>query len=193
MKIRLTLIIVAIIIFATGNLFSQSFELKRSVIGSGGNVFSENPSDGTKLSSEAGQVAIFSLFNDGDPYILHQGFWVPDTTSGVGVEENKISLSERLVNYPNPFNHNTTIKYLLPGNGFVTIKIFDMVGRLKNVLVQEFQSQGEHQIIWDGKDNDGVDCSAGSYIYELHVIPSQTLGYGSFEEFQLRNVMVIVR
>jgi len=187
------MILVATILLATINLFSQNYGLKRSVTGSGGSVFLENPSDGTNLSGEVGQVAIFSLLKGGDPNILHQGFWVPYDTAAVGVEDKNISLSERLVNYPNPFNHTTTIKYLLPGNGFVTIRIFDMVGRLKKILVQEFQSQGEQQIVWDGVDAEGVECSAGSYIYELHVIPSQTIGYGSFNEYKLRNVMVIIR
>jgi len=162
-------------------------------MGSGGCVNLLNTVDSSSLYSLVGQVAIFSLTNGGTD-VLHQGFWVPYHDSiQPGVDDNPISLTDQLGNFPNPFSNITTIKYTLPGNSFVILKIFDNVGRLKKLLVREVQSQGQHEIIWDGKDDNGIDCASGSYIYELYARPSQTAGYGSFSDINLRNMMVIVR
>lgn len=190
MKKSLPLFLIAMFIFAIHfQANSQTYELQRWAIGSGGSVALENPSTGDSLYGLVGQTAIFSI--TGDPGMLHQGFWVPYST--VGVEDNPISLSEQLVNYPNPFSNFTTVKYTLPGNGLVTIRIFDNVGRLLKTLVSEVQASGQHEIAWDGKDEEGYDCASGSYMYELSARPSQSAGYGSFKDISLRNVMVIVR
>ncbi|KAB2840649.1 MAG: T9SS type A sorting domain-containing protein, partial [Melioribacteraceae bacterium] len=53
-------------------------------------------------------------------------------------------------NYPNPFNPATTITYVLPSDGLVQIKIFDILGREIETLVSDFKSSGKHSISWDG-------------------------------------------
>lgn len=194
MKKSFPLILVAVLFFAVQfQVNSQEYELQRSAVGSGGSVNLLNTVDSTSLYCLVGQVAIFSLTNGGTD-ILHQGFWVPWHDSlPDDVDDYSISLSDHLGNYPNPFNSFTTIKYTLPGNSYVMLKIFDNVGRMKKLLVREVQSQGQHEIIWDGKDDNGIDCASGSYIYELYARPSQTAGFGSSNEINLRNMMVIVR
>lgn len=194
MKKSFPLILIAVLCFAVQfQANSQEYYLQRSAVGSGGSVNLINSNDGSALYSLVGQTAIFTLTNGGTD-VLHQGFWVPyepdDTT---GIDDNPISLTDHLGNYPNPFSSFTTIKYKLPGNSFVILKIFDNVGRMKKLLVREIQSQGQHEIIWDGKDDNGIDCASGSYIYELYARPSQTAGFGSSNEINLRNMMVIVR
>ncbi|PJB00437.1 MAG: hypothetical protein CO128_00590, partial [Ignavibacteriales bacterium CG_4_9_14_3_um_filter_30_11] len=49
-------------------------------------------------------------------------------------------------NYPNPFNPSTVIKYQLPEQGFVTLKIYDILGREVKTLVNEFKSKGRYSI-----------------------------------------------
>jgi hypothetical protein len=49
-------------------------------------------------------------------------------------------------NYPNPFNPATTISYLLPAVGFVSLKIFDVLGREVSALVNEVQKAGKHTV-----------------------------------------------
>jgi len=70
-------------------------------------------------------------------------------------------------NYPNPFNPETTIRYELSGSGFVTVKVFDITGRLVKVLVSGWQTMGTQNTIWDGADFDGNLVAAGIYICQV--------------------------
>ncbi len=65
-------------------------------------------------------------------------------------------------NYPNPFNPVTTINYQLPKESFVTIKIFDAIGRVIETLVNKEQPAGNYIINWDGNK-----YVSGLYYYEL--------------------------
>ena len=65
-------------------------------------------------------------------------------------------------NYPNPFNPSTTIKYQLPKAGFVTLKIYDILGREVASLVKEYQHGGKYSV-----DFKASKLSSGVYIYEL--------------------------
>jgi len=59
--------------------------------------------------------------------------------------------------YPNPFSHITQFTYKLNENQKVNFKIFDITGRLVNLLVDENQTEGEHQLIFDaGKIQSGI-------------------------------------
>jgi len=170
---------------------AQDTELKRWVFGAGGTLDKTNGD--TKINSILGQTAIFTLTPSGDGDILHQGFWVTDTLTGVDVNDRPISLSPDLMNYPNPFSFNTTIRYILPGSGYATIRIYDMVGRVRKSIALGLQGTGPQEVDWDGKDHEGIDCPAGSYIYELYVNSYQTFGSNNVKDLNLRNVMVIVR
>ena len=76
-----------------------------------------------------------------------------------GVTVSTIQLQQ---NYPNPFNPNTTIKYQLGNDGFVSLKVFNSLGEQVVELVSQFQKGGSHQIIFDGKD-----LPSGIYVYQL--------------------------
>ena len=69
-----------------------------------------------------------------------------------------------LQNYPNPFNPSTTISYDLPASGHVTAKIYDLTGRLVQVIANADQAAGSHQILWDGTDFQDKPVAAGVYI-----------------------------
>jgi hypothetical protein len=92
--------------------------------------------------------------------------------SNVFTEEN---LEEKILpkdyeisqNYPNPFNPETDIKYQLPVKNFVTIKIFNMLGKEINSLVNEFKPAGYHFVCWDGKDSFGNKVVSGIYLYQV--------------------------
>ncbi|MGE5400065.1 MAG: T9SS type A sorting domain-containing protein [Ignavibacteriales bacterium] len=70
-------------------------------------------------------------------------------------------------NYPNPFNPSTTIKYDLPLEGRVVIKIYSISGAEITSLVDEVQAAGHKSVKWDGKDNHGKSVSSGIYLYKL--------------------------
>jgi hypothetical protein len=65
-------------------------------------------------------------------------------------------------NYPNPFNPSTFIDYYIPKESFVTLKIYDNLGREVKTLVNTKLMPGNYQIKWDaGKNNSGI------YFYRL--------------------------
>jgi hypothetical protein len=71
-------------------------------------------------------------------------------------------------NVPNPFNPVTTIRYDLPEPCCVTLQVHDVSGRLARVLraaVQE--SAGRHEVVWDGKDEEGRSVASGAYYCRL--------------------------
>ncbi|GJQ31264.1 MAG: hypothetical protein HBSAPP04_01030 [Ignavibacteriaceae bacterium] len=66
-------------------------------------------------------------------------------------------------NFPNPFNPTTKIRYALPKEALVNLKIHDMLGRVVAVLINnELQSAGNYQ-----QDFDGSALASGTYIYIL--------------------------
>jgi hypothetical protein len=71
-------------------------------------------------------------------------------------------------NTPNPFNPATTINFSVPGEGqSVSLKVFDVTGRLVRVLVDQSILSGNQSIVWRGRDDDGRDVSTGIYFYRL--------------------------
>ncbi|UCB53136.1 MAG: SBBP repeat-containing protein [Candidatus Zixiibacteriota bacterium] len=72
-------------------------------------------------------------------------------------------------NYPNPFNPATKIEFTLAKSGFVTLQIYDTLGRKVRTLVSEELSSGYKSVIWDGKNDDGEDVASGVYFYQLKV------------------------
>jgi len=72
-------------------------------------------------------------------------------------------------NYPNPFNPTTRITYSLPENSFVSLKIYDILGReIKSLIASEIVA-GNHSIEWNGSDNFGNKVASGTYIYKFSV------------------------
>ncbi len=70
--------------------------------------------------------------------------------------------SELLQNYPNPFNPSTTITYQLLTGSYVTLKVFDVLGRGIATLVTEHQTAGNHSVTFDARN-----LSSGVYLYRL--------------------------
>ncbi len=69
--------------------------------------------------------------------------------------------------YPNPFNPSTTINYNVASKSFVTIKIYNLLGKEIKHLYQGEREQGNYTIIWDGKSNNGNSISSGIYIVKF--------------------------
>lgn len=187
---------VLIITGVAGNLFAQQVKLDRQVMGSGGMV-SEKNSANWKISGLIGQIAIEKISGSytGGPLNVYQGFWVPvgDMTN-VNEEQNiSQSFSSEITNYPNPVSTTTTFRYELPGTANVTLKVFDVVGHLVKVLVDGIQEQGIQEVPWNIKADNGVELGSGSYVYELSVRPAQMIGSSSFQAFNLRNILVVVK
>jgi hypothetical protein len=65
-------------------------------------------------------------------------------------------------NHPNPFNAETNIGYSLSEAGNVSLKVYDISGRLIATLVEGYQQAGQHSVNWDASD-----ISSGVYFYKL--------------------------
>ncbi len=70
-------------------------------------------------------------------------------------------------NYPDPFNPSTTISYNLIENTHVTLKVYNTVGQLVKTVVEDYQAEGYHEMIWDGRNEVGATVSSGIYIYRM--------------------------
>jgi len=70
-------------------------------------------------------------------------------------------------NYPNPFNPTTTICYELPAAAEVELTIFNIAGQRIRSLVQGDQTAGLHQVVWDGRDDQGISVPSGVYCYRM--------------------------
>lgn len=91
-------------------------------------------------------------------------------------------------NYPNPFNPTTTIKYDLPEESFVELRIFNLLGEEIRTLVSGSESAGFKSILWDGKDNSVNLVSSGMYIYHFSAKSLE-----SDREFHQIKKMVLIR
>ena len=80
-------------------------------------------------------------------------------------------------NYPNPFNPLTVIRYSLPVAGYVTLKVFNVLGEEVATLVNVEQSPGWHRAAWDGTNADGMPVGSGLYLYRLEATGPGTAGF----------------
>ncbi len=79
--------------------------------------------------------------------------------SGSDMEEKNYILHQ---NYPNPFNPETKIVYDLPRNGFVKLRVYNVMGELVETLVNGFERKGSHETVFSGGK-----LASGLYFYEL--------------------------
>ena len=68
---------------------------------------------------------------------------------------------------PNPFSFAATIRYAIPRDGVVSLRIYDLAGRLVRRLVSGRQSAGRHEVTWRGDGPDGARLAAGLYFCQL--------------------------
>jgi hypothetical protein len=78
------------------------------------------------------------------------------------VVSDRFSVFRLTQNQPNPFNKLTAISYQLRAPSHTTLKVYDITGRLVEILVDEMQKPGVYQVKWEGKDQ-----SSGIYFYRL--------------------------
>lgn len=80
------------------------------------------------------------------------------------------ALAARLLqNYPNPFNPCTAIRYELPADAHVSLRVYSVTGRLVRTLADGRQTRGRKSVDWDGCDTEGRAVASGVYWYTLTV------------------------
>ncbi|MFZ0452234.1 MAG: T9SS type A sorting domain-containing protein, partial [Ignavibacteriaceae bacterium] len=149
-------------------------------------LFAGNSSGNIFLSSNIGTIwyslspslknqVIYSLELN-DTYIFAgtgDGVWrlrYPETTTNINNPEKVPTGFALEQNYPNPFNPSTTIKYSLPSSSqgersgvrFVTLKVYNLLGKEVAMLVNEQQAPGNYEVKFNGSN-----LASGVYIYRL--------------------------
>lgn len=97
-----------------------------------------------------------AALSNGDEAILPSN---PKEATQKEVSANTIGME----NYPNPFNPTTIIRYTLPVSANVILKVYDMLGREVTTLVNEYKSEGKHEVEFNASH-----LSSGMYVYRLH-------------------------
>ena len=70
--------------------------------------------------------------------------------------------------YPNPFNPSTMISYALSSAGVVHLEVYDVLGQRVRLLSAGYRDAGRHQVVWDGRDEEGMSVSTGMYLVRLN-------------------------
>ena len=117
-------------------------------------------------SSFIGAVGNFSKDRYGNIWICSGGgLFVYNPNGVVGVDNISTIVPENfefLQNYPNPFNPRTVISVQLPVSGEVLLKVYDVMGREVQTLVNERLNAGTYSVTFDGSN-----LSSGVYFYKL--------------------------
>jgi len=71
------------------------------------------------------------------------------------------------VNYPNPFNPSTTIRFDLREQGMARLGIYNAKGQLIRVLAEDEFQAGSHSVVWDGRDGRGNALGSGIYLVKM--------------------------
>ena len=110
------------------------------------------------------EIGLTAYYEDGiesDPIMFNICF--------LGSDNNTVSVSPVLMNYPNPFNPSTTIEFSIQNDSKIDLSIYNVKGQKIKTLTQKEFTQGSHSIIWNGDDELGNSVSSGVYLYKLKV------------------------
>lgn len=114
------------------------------------------------------------------------------TISTAATEKNIVTNYQLNQNYPNPFNPSTTISYVLPRQCYVSLKVFDMLGKQIAVLEDKFMEAGTHNYTFDASN-----LPSGVYFYRLRtsIYSGKNLQTGSQSESEYTQTkkMVYIR
>lgn len=105
---------------------------------------------------------------------------VPDLPNRYGLAKPVAALAQltdlEIRAYPNPFNAEVALPFVSDRSGFVTLVMYDMLGRPVRTLIEGWLPKGFHQTVWNGRDDSGRSVASGVYVYRLSKPESTTHG-----------------
>ena len=137
------------------------------------------------LFQETNATGVVKTYSGLDDTLRYLRFYLDENSNGEGYALREVevygnfivtgvddfipsAMSYRLEqNYPNPFNPSTKIKYQLPEEGLVTLKIFDILGREVATLINEYQKAGYYEVQFPVNGRVVSDLASGIYIYQI--------------------------
>jgi hypothetical protein len=97
--------------------------------------------------------------------LIGKSDFVDEQSAGLTAMPRTYELTQ---NFPNPFNPSTSIKFGLPQESRVTLKIYNLLGKeIATLLNGVEKAAGYHVAIWEGRDQDGNTVPSGIYLYRL--------------------------
>jgi hypothetical protein len=135
---------------------------------SAGNLVTTTPDTTTTLPAPTDTTYYVVGAVDGDGYASGYSSEVESEPNSGSAAGDVARYANRLdQNVPNPFNPTTAIGYSLADRAKVSIRIYDVAGRLVRTLVEDVQPAGIHKVTWDGTNNAGQTVSSGLYFSRL--------------------------
>jgi len=151
--------------FQTGNLIFDTLKFKfldtaRTIILAARTTSSASGSQNVNLGlTDTNQVTAYYVTK---PFFTNFPFGSITNTGNNTQVPYIYSLSQ---NYPNPFNPVTLIRFSLAKDGFVKIKVYDIIGKEVATLINGFKTAGDYQVEFDIKDIGNL--SSGVYLYKI--------------------------
>ena len=152
----------------SGNVYTELYEnINDTTISISSNSLDQLLSESSQSDAvitylvEASDEEFTVASSDGGLFVLNRGLLNADN---VQLYPETFALHQ---NYPNPFNPVTSIRYDLPQDELVNIKVYDMLGRIVRSLVNSQQAAGYHSVKWGATSDRNEPISAGLYIYTI--------------------------
>jgi hypothetical protein len=124
---------------------------------------------------------VYDIFELGEPLTVDLGAlerWVaPEDADGSDDSSDEAAeagagdrvLTGLLMAQPNPFTPSTTIRFMVPKEGPVSLRIYDVAGRPVRVLAEGFHAAGEYRVRWDGTRRGGDRMTPGVYLVRFEM------------------------
>ena len=108
----------------------------------------------------AGSTNYSSSPTQSDAFLLKLGY---ETSTDNIINKSHFSA----MNYPNPFNPSTSIKFSIQNESIAELSIFNVKGQMVKTLINESLNIGAYLVTWDGVDNSGSFVGSGVYFYQI--------------------------
>ena len=145
--------------------------LLHSDLGSGRLALSDaSTTERSVLGSGAFVTAVFDIIPGPAPQVEIADLLIFDESRSVRrARDVDVMTAETILrqNAPNPFNPQTQISYQIARESRVTLTVYSETGQEVIRLVNEKQSAGNYQVVWDGRDGAGRKAASGLYLYQL--------------------------
>ena len=97
--------------------------------------------------------------------------------AGVTARDGKAGVYSLSECYPNPFNPGTTIRYAVPEQSLVTLRVFNVLGQEVATLASNRQQSGSFEVRWDARDAQGIPLPGGVYFCTIDARSSEGNGH----------------
>ncbi len=86
----------------------------------------------------------------------------------LGIEESRSQNHGRYFSFPNPFTSGAAFTYRLSENETVSLRVYDLTGRLVDTVVNETKTAGDHSVTWGLSESSGQGITSGIYLCDFH-------------------------